>query len=254
LTWIGALSYMHRHPAALFGVDTMMNVLLIYLMIGPSGAALSVDRWLQCWWAKRRGLPEPPLAHSMSANLAIRLIQIHICIIYLAAGLSKLQGQAWWLGTAPWGTMANPEYSPMQYPLYIEMLRQVGKTRWGFEIAMALSSLGTLVFEIAYPFVIWRPSLRTLWLWLAVFMHLGIGVFMGLKTFAIMMLAFNMAFLQPETIWWAIGKVVPRKWLEGSAPLPQESAVPAMARGGAIIHSELAAPKPLAAGQSKRKR
>ena len=28
----------------LFGMDTMMNILLFYLMIGNSGAALSVDR------------------------------------------------------------------------------------------------------------------------------------------------------------------------------------------------------------------
>src|SRR5438105_3526422 len=51
LTWLGAVSYIHRNPYMLFGVDTMMNILLIYLMIGPSGAAYSVDRLLARWWS-----------------------------------------------------------------------------------------------------------------------------------------------------------------------------------------------------------
>ena len=44
LTWIAAVGYIHRTQQILFGMDTMMNILLIYLMIGNSGAALSVDR------------------------------------------------------------------------------------------------------------------------------------------------------------------------------------------------------------------
>jgi len=194
LTWFGALSYIHRDPASLFGADTMMNILLLYLMIGPSGATLSVDRLLERWWARRRGLPVPVVEPSVSATLALRLIQIHVCIIYLAAGLSKLQGQAWWTGTAPWGTIANPEYAPMQYSPYVSFLKTVVATRWTFELAMTISSLSTLAFEIGYAFLIWRPGFRKLLLCYAVLLHFGIGMFMGLKTFSILMLAFNMAF------------------------------------------------------------
>ena len=46
LTWAASLQYMHRTPQILFGVDTMMCILLLYLTIGPSGAAMSVDRLL----------------------------------------------------------------------------------------------------------------------------------------------------------------------------------------------------------------
>src|SRR5688572_15558704 len=44
LTWMTSLWYIHRNPVLLFGVDTMMVILHFYLMIGPSGAAISVDR------------------------------------------------------------------------------------------------------------------------------------------------------------------------------------------------------------------
>ena len=40
-------NYWQRTPVTLFGMDTMNNIVLFYLMISPCGAALSVDRWLQ---------------------------------------------------------------------------------------------------------------------------------------------------------------------------------------------------------------
>ena len=55
LAWIGAIQYVHRVPTHLFGMDTMLMILLLYLMIGNSGAALSVDRWLE-----RRRRARPP--------------------------------------------------------------------------------------------------------------------------------------------------------------------------------------------------
>jgi hypothetical protein len=95
------------HPplaADLFGMDTMMNILLFYLMIGNSGAALSVDRLIARYRAARASLARsgtidsatqaflavPP--RSRGAGFALRLIQVHFCIIYLASGLAKLKG------------------------------------------------------------------------------------------------------------------------------------------------------------------
>jgi hypothetical protein len=205
LTWFAVLCYIHRDPVSLFGADTMLAVLLLYLMIGPSGAALSFDRWFAVWRAKRRGLPVPTVQSTVSANLAVRLIQIHACIIYGAAGLAKLQGQSWWYGIAPWGTLANFEFAPMQYGIYVDFLRFLAKTRWLYEVTMTVGALGTLAFEIGYPFLIWRPAFRTLWLWLAVVLHAGIGMLMGLRTFSVLMLVFNLAFVSPLTLRWVLG-------------------------------------------------
>ena len=55
LSWLGAVSYVHRSGVTVFGGDTMLNILLIYLMIAPAGAALSVDRLLAYWWRIRKG-------------------------------------------------------------------------------------------------------------------------------------------------------------------------------------------------------
>ena len=49
LALVVAISYVHRVPAALFGLDQINIMLTLYLAIGPSGQALSVDRWLARW-------------------------------------------------------------------------------------------------------------------------------------------------------------------------------------------------------------
>src|SRR5262249_42407911 len=122
LAWVGVISYIQRTPTTVFGMDTMMNILMVYLMIGPSGATLSVDRWIQKWRARKEGREPDPVQPSVMANFAIRLMQVHFCFIYMASGLSKLQGPAWWNGTALWGTMANYSFAPMDWPAYKDFL------------------------------------------------------------------------------------------------------------------------------------
>jgi hypothetical protein len=223
LTWLGQLSYIHRTTQILFGVDTMMTILLLYLMIGPSGSAFSVDRLIARWWRRskeriisrwRRFLGKPlgeiaaaPLPSllpepSVSANVAIRLLQIHVCIIYLAAGLAKMLGRSWWDGTAVWYTLANYEFAPMQFEIYNNILRTLGKNWMVLYAFLTAAGYFTLFFEIGYAFLIWRPATRWLLLSMAIVLHGMIGLFMGLKTFSLMMLVMNMAFLRPEEVRW----------------------------------------------------
>jgi hypothetical protein len=207
LAWLAAISYIQRAPTSIFGMDTMMNILLIYMMIGPSGAALSVDRLLSHWWvvrrARRRHLPIPALnrpAPRVSANVALRLLQIHFCIIYMISGLSKLQGSVWWNGTAVWTTMAVYEYCPLQIGTYDAFLRFLCAHRWLWEAVMTGGVAFTLFTEIGFPFLVWNRKLRWLMMTLAVFLHTGIAMVMGLRTFSLLMVTMLSAFVPQETV------------------------------------------------------
>jgi hypothetical protein len=206
VTWFAAISYITRNTAVVFGVDTMMAIVLLYMVIGPSGAALSVDRLLVNWWRRRRGEPTPPPRPLVTANLAIRLLQVHLCFIYAAAGLSKLLGPAWWNGTALWNVLANFEFAPMQFALYNWLLRFLGRHQLLFECVLTFGTYFTLWFEIMYAVWIWRPSTRWLILSAAILLHGVIGIFMGLGTFALIMLVMNMAFLRDEEVAWLLGQ------------------------------------------------
>lgn len=222
LTWFAVLNYIHRDNVILFGVDTMMTILVLYLAIGPSGAALSVDRLLSRWWKGRRaggGLApwEPPQA-SIVANVAVRLLQIHVCIIYCMAGLAKLEGAAWWNGTALWNVLANFEFAPMNWHVYNWILRALGNNQLVFEIIMNGGVYFTLAFELLYAVWIWRPTTRWVILTAAIILHGVIGLFMGLQTFALIMLVLNMAFLRTEEVYWILA--------EFGLPVPTPKKIP----------------------------
>lgn len=191
LTWFFFLNYVHRVPNIMFGADSMLSIVLLYLMIGPSGAALSVDRLIARKWGRNYQTRPAP---SVGANLALRLLQIHLCIIYGVAGLAKLMGNSWWNGIAVWGTIAHYEMAPMTNSLYIGTLRLLAESAAVFSTFLFVGTYFTLAFEIGYPFLIWLPRFRRLFVSLAFVLHGLIGVIMGLASFSIIMFVMNMAF------------------------------------------------------------
>src|SRR5262249_25159147 len=97
LTWVIVISTVRRVPIALYGFDQVISPMAFYLALtGASGQAVSLDRFLRRWrqarWAAaapirsgRRVTPEEPAVPpaTVSANLALRLIQLHLVMIYL---------------------------------------------------------------------------------------------------------------------------------------------------------------------------
>lgn len=223
LVWVSVVCYIHRTQQVLFGMDTMMNILLFYLMIGNSGAALSVDRLIARYRAaraslRRHGFLDAPTRAflacpppSTSAGFGLRLIQVHFCFIYAAAGLSKLKGNTWWNGLAFWDVVANPEFTLMLYPWYENGLRAVSSVRPIFYIGSILAVWGTLFIEITSPFLLWTRW-RLLIVFLASLMHAIIGVLMGLNVFELLMLVMLVAFLPDGVI---------RDRFRGGPDLPQ---------------------------------
>jgi len=211
LTWLAALCYIHRMQYVLFGMDAMMSILLFYLMIAPSGAALSVDRLIARYRAtkalaraggKRVAWAEAVLAGpqpSAIANFAVRLFQIHFCFIYLASGLAKLKGSMWWNTSAAWLIMANPEFCPVHYELYENALHLLASYRPILQLVFMIVSYFTLVLEISLPFLIWT-RMRPFVFICAVFLHTGIAWVMGLTCFGLLMMTLLLCYVPASVI------------------------------------------------------
>ncbi len=174
LAWIIAISYAHRTSPANFGLDQITCMLTLYLMIAPATQYLSLDRWIRNKLGRK---PEQLDKPSAAANVAMRLIQLHLCVIYLWAGLGKLQGEAWWNGNAMWLALANYEYQSMdltwlaRYPRLLEFLTHL-----------------TIAWELSFSFLVWPKPTRWIVLGLGVGMHLGICMFLGMWTFGSIMI------------------------------------------------------------------
>src|SRR5262249_12088107 len=185
LAWAATLCYIHRSQVTLFGQDTMQTILVTYLMIGPSGAALSLDALRKRYRAARalmgaggRHVPwaEAALAGPQSswlANFAIRLFQINFCFIYASSGVSKLKGTSWWEFSAAWPVMVNPEFGLVRYTAYESFLHFLVEHRILIGVIAAIVTVYTLFTEIGLPFLIWT-RLRPLMMSLSAMLHLGI--------------------------------------------------------------------------------
>ncbi len=182
LAWIATLAYIGRATGALFGLDQINVILAMYVAVGPSGDAFSVDRWRKA----RKAAAPPPVRARWAANLAIRLIQVHMCVIYLFAGIAKLTGPAWWDGTAMWMAFGNLEYQSLDMTWMADWPR-----------LMNLMTHLTIYWEIFYCALVWPRLTRPVVLILAVLLHLGIAVCLGMMTFGLMMLVGNFAFVPP---------------------------------------------------------
>jgi len=189
------LMYLHRLTGALFGLDQIATYTTMYLALTPCGARFSVDAWLSRKLADRPGASRflrflfPDDSPSIAANIGTRLLQIHLCVIYLFGGLSKARGTTWWDGTAVWYAISNFEYQSIdmtwlsRYPAVISAL-----------------SNATLFWEVFYCALVWPRVTRPLVLAVAVAVHGGIALFLGMITFGLMMIFANGIFLSPQLI------------------------------------------------------
>jgi uncharacterized membrane protein YphA (DoxX/SURF4 family) len=190
LAYLLAVSYVHRvTPGAFYGLDKANCMMAMYLMLGPCGARYSLDRL----WRLRRGDASEP-APSTAANVAIRLLQLHLCVVYFFSALAKIEGNTWRVGTAMWWAAANYEYQSLPLTWLAD-----------WPILIAFFTHLTVFWELSYAFLVWNRFTRPWMIWTAVAVHGGIALFMGMITFGLAMIFANLSFLKPETV---------RRWVD----------------------------------------
>jgi CubicO group peptidase (beta-lactamase class C family) len=179
LAWGLHLSLVTSAFASYYGVDQLANTFLFYLFVFPSGRA---------WRFASR--PASSRREETIPVGCLRVIQIHLCVIYLAAGLDKAMGSQWWSGEAIWQTVSQPAFSTFD-------LSWLARHPW---IPM-LAGWGTLVVEIGYALLVWPRRTRKVWCIATIGLHLGTGLFMGLVFFSsVMILLTSCLFLIPEGV------------------------------------------------------
>ncbi len=92
IVFVGIVSLERRNPFVFNSGDGLLRVIAFYLMLAPSGASLSLDRWRRA----RDSFWEFPAR----APWALRLMQVQLSIVYLSGLRAKLAGPTWNDGTA----------------------------------------------------------------------------------------------------------------------------------------------------------
>jgi hypothetical protein len=176
LAWLLTVTFHVRLTWVLNGGDALFRAGLFYLMLAPSGATWSVDRW---FW--------PRTASPKIAAWPVRLMQIQLALLYFATGVAKLPAD-WISGQAVYW-----------------VLNDVALTRWAyasFPVPMLVCRLiawSTLVFELGFPLLILFRRVRPWLLAFGVAFHLGIWLSTEVGWFSPITLCWYALFLEPET-------------------------------------------------------
>lgn len=182
LVFVCLVTFGRRNPWMLNSGDLLITVLAFYVMLMPSGEALSVDRWLRT----RRGFWEFP-ARSL---WPLRLVQVQVSILYVAAVWEKVRGTTWNDGTA------------VSYAFRLEDLERFPVPDFVTDslLLVNLMTYGTLAVELALGILVWNRVLRPWVLLAGVGLHLGIDFATRVGFFSYAVLVAYIAFLPPETV------------------------------------------------------
>ncbi len=208
VSWWLTLMVCHRLTGTLFGLDQVVIMLSMYLMLSRCGSVYSVDSWLRERLSRSGKIRNnswlswlfPSASRSISNNVSTRLLQLHLCVIYLFSGLSKMRGEMWFDGSALWYSAVNYEYQSLD-------ITWIG--RWRILVA-SLTAL-TVFWETFYIALVWPRLTRPLVLAMAVLVHGGIAIALGMVTFGSIMIVANLAFVEPSTLQRVCSAVSSRK-------------------------------------------
>lgn len=154
-----------------YGVETFIHVSLFYLIFMPSSYH---------WTLFGKKDEATNQEARIYANVWLIILQIHLCIVYINAGLAKIDGEDWTSGEAFWRSVAQPSYG--QYNMF-----WMAHLPW----ISIVSTYLVLLLEVAYPVFIWFRFSRLCWLIGTIMLHIGIALFMGLYAFSAIMIVLN---------------------------------------------------------------
>ena len=175
---------------------TILVAVLFCLVWADCGGHFSVD-------ALRRMRRTGDTASKLQPIWPLRLIRAQVAILYAASGFFKLLGAGWRDGSAVHYTTSQNVYGRIFHVFTVP-----ASLDWTFTLLTYL----TLLWEIAFPFLLWNRTTRAAALLTGIGMHLGIWATMEVGPFSWVMLASYVAFLDPHEL-----PVVLRHWVRGKA-------------------------------------
>ncbi len=180
------------------GGDWMALILVFYLSFADTFAHFTLFK------QKPRSASKQQLRNLLS-NLAAYSIMINLCLVYFMAGLYKAQDPYWLKGTGIYYFLNDERYS----------ILAANKQITTSAVLPYIVNYGTLLFEIAFPFLVYFRRTRAIALILGVLMHLGIYFFLMIYGMSLIFIIQYGLFFSNEEIVSTVEKVKGMlKWKE----------------------------------------
>jgi uncharacterized membrane protein YphA (DoxX/SURF4 family) len=192
LALVVVLATIHRAPQITGQFEPVLTMLMFYLCLGPCGGRYSLDAL-----RRRRADSDGQTVESAArewrstwATISVRLIQVHLSVIYLMMGIGKLADPTgvWWMGEAMWW-LARPDSRLVDFS-------------WLADHPYVLNAWthAQVLFELGFGVLIWNRLARPLLLAAAVPMWTLVALASGWTPFCLLMLSANLAFVSPRLL------------------------------------------------------
>ncbi|UYQ76871.1 HTTM domain-containing protein [Glutamicibacter sp. JL.03c] len=181
------------------GGNYFIRIMLIYLIFADLSKRWSIDSWLRRRRGKKRREFE---VVTVLHNVALCMIVAQLCLVYLEAGLYKVQGDLWQNGTAMYYPVNSEAYG-----IFPWLSGLITANSW----IVSLITYVTVIAQIAFPFMLFHKISRRIALVMILGMHIGIAVVMGLPFFSGIMASAD-AVLVSSATWIIIQKWLAARW------------------------------------------
>lgn len=176
--WLGILNFIliwslfERNPFVLDGGNNILTICLFFLLFANVGAYFTIGKPV------RKSHPFLSALH----NISILACVLQLAVLYLFSGLYKAQGHMWYNGVA------------LYYVLQIDEFTLPSLAPYFYSNPFILTSITyfTMIFQIAFPFLIWNKSTKWIMALTSMLFHLGIAVIMGLVAFGLTMICIDL--------------------------------------------------------------
>lgn len=177
--FVCVMSFQRSDPFVFNSGDMLIRIESFFLVLAPSGAALSLDRRRTAgsfWSAQVR------------APWVLRLMQVQLTVIYLFSVLNKLSGTTWREGTAVSYSLRMTDIGNFVVPDWITTNA----------LLMNAATWGALITEIAIGVLVWNRRLRPWVLAAGVVMHTMIMITFAIAFFSLAMYVLYLAFVPAD--------------------------------------------------------
>lgn len=178
------------------GGDVVIRLVLLFCVFANLSRHWSLDEW----WRRRRSVASiypkvitrlfPTWVSAAAHNTALVLCGYQVVLIYVNSGIFKLMGAEWLDGSA------------LYYALQLDVFRVfpvLSDMAWQVTPFVAVGSWVSIWAQLLFPLLLlWRPS-RYAALMVIMGMHFGIGLFLGLWPFSLVMIALDLVFVRDSS-------------------------------------------------------
>ena len=190
ITLILLASFHESNVFVLDSAETLMRLMIFYLILAPSGKCCSLDAI-----RKRKKLSPKRFKEWQRGPIwPRRLMQIQLAIVYLFAFLPKT-GHTWKDGTAVYYFLANMHFARFDFHFLSNFMPLVRSMTYS-----------ALAIELLFPILIWFKSIRPYINISSILLQLSILISPNIIFFSLIMLVAHLSFIEPEVIDKAINR------------------------------------------------